>query len=263
LLYLGNHQIGVESLLFSIIASALGEVPTVTLAKDEHRSTWLGRLIAHCFTYPGVADPRVISFFDRTDKASLPRILTELAGEMTTTGRSVMVHIEGTRSLECTTPVQKMSGAFIDMALAVQAPVVPIRFVGALPREAMEKRIEFPIGMGRQDIYIGRPILPESLAGMNYGQRKRVVIEAINALGPNNADEQALPGDSAFAERVLAWQEAHGVSHEHATLGCVLSEADSMGTETQRLLASKSEEELAEGEAGAWLIELRRRLLGA
>ena len=30
--------------------------------------------------------------------------------DMTGPGRSVMVHIEGTRSLECTTPVQKMSG---------------------------------------------------------------------------------------------------------------------------------------------------------
>jgi hypothetical protein len=80
LLYLGNHQVGIESLLFSILASALGEVPTVTLAKDEHRTTWLGKLISHCFTYPEVEDPKVIAFFDRQDKASLPLILGELSG---------------------------------------------------------------------------------------------------------------------------------------------------------------------------------------
>jgi hypothetical protein len=70
--YLANHQTGVESLLFSIVASALNEVPTVTLAKIEHRTTWLGRLIRHSFSYPGVRDPLLMTFFDREDRSSLP-----------------------------------------------------------------------------------------------------------------------------------------------------------------------------------------------
>jgi acyl transferase domain-containing protein/3-hydroxymyristoyl/3-hydroxydecanoyl-(acyl carrier protein) dehydratase len=260
LLYLGNHQVGVESLLFSIIASGLGEVPTVTLAKAEHRHTWLGKLIEHCFTYPGVDDPRVISFFDRDDKASLPKILGELAEDMTGPGRSVMVHIEGTRSLDCTTPVQKMSGAFIDMAMAVQAPVVPIRFVGALPRETMDQRIEFPIGMGRQDIYIGRPIHPEELAGLHYGERKKRVISAINALGPSNTIEQPNPGDAAFSAKVDAWKKAHGVSEEHAVLGCVLTEREKPTKETEVVLGNKRSSKISKGPAGKWLAQLSRRI---
>jgi len=63
-----------------------------------------------------------MTFFDREDKASLVRVIGELAAEMKGPGRSVMVHVEGTRSLSCRTPVEKMSGAFIDMALAVGAP---------------------------------------------------------------------------------------------------------------------------------------------
>ncbi len=263
LLYLGNHQVGVESLLFSIIASALGEVPTVTLAKDEHRTTWLGRLIDHCFTYPEVEDPRVISFFDREDKASLPRILGELAQEMTGPGRSVMVHIEGTRSLDCTTPVQKMSGAFIDMALAVNAPIVPIRFVGALPRTTLDKRLEFPVGMGRQDIWIGRPILPEELQGMHYGERKDLVISSINSLGPSNDVEEAFAGDTAFAEQVADWQANHQVSAEHAVLRQVLAEIADPTAEVQDLLSAESAESLNHGENGAWLSELGNRLIGS
>ena len=112
-----DRKTGIESLLFSIIGSALGGVPTVTLAKIEHKTTWLGKLIAHCFSYPGIVDPEVIAFFDRNDKASLPGIIQSLAAEMAGPGKSVMVHVEGTRSLHCRQPVQKMSGAFIDMAL--------------------------------------------------------------------------------------------------------------------------------------------------
>ncbi len=263
LLYLGNHQIGVESLLFSIIASALGEVPTVTLAKEEHRGTWLGELIAHCFSYPDVADPKVIAFFDRQDKASLPRILGELAAEMTGPGRSVMVHIEGTRSLDCTTPVQKMSGAFLDMAIQVNAPVVPVRFVGALPRQPLEERIEFPIGMGRQDIYLGRPILPDELHALHYGDRKRLVIDAINALGPPNDLERPNPGDADFEARVQAWQQARGVSHEHAVLREVLADVSEPTEEVRRLLRAASSSQLDQGLSGAWMTELGRRLLGS
>ena len=111
LLYLANHQVAVESLLFSIVASGLSQVPTVTLAKEEHRGTWLGLLIQHCFAYPGVVDPQVITYFDRSDPASLAQIIGELAQEMMGPGKSVMVHVEGTRSLHCRTPVQKMTSA--------------------------------------------------------------------------------------------------------------------------------------------------------
>ncbi|MBJ93189.1 MAG: beta-ketoacyl synthase [Rickettsiales bacterium] len=263
LLYLGNHQVGVESLLFSIIASALGEVPTVTLAKDEHRTTWLGQLIKHCFQYPGVQDPGVISFFDRQDKASLPRILGELAAEMTGPGRSVMVHVEGTRSLDCRKPVEKMSGAFIDMALATDAPIVPVRFVGALPTKPLQKRLEFPLNMGRQDLWIGRPLLPEELEPLHYGARKELVINAINELGPSNTVEQPLPGDPEFAARVELWRKKHQVSEEHAVLREVLAEVAEPTAEVRALLEASSAEQLNSAPSGAWLAELGKRLIGS
>ncbi len=263
-LYLANHQTGVESLLFSIVASALNEVPTVTLAKIEHRDTWLGRLIAHAFSYPGVTDPRVMTFFDREDKASLVRVIGELADEMAGPGRSVMVHVEGTRALSCRKPVEKMSGAFIDLALKVGAPIVPVRFVGGLPADPLETRLEFPFGMGRQDIHLGRPLMPERLVRLHYGARKELVLAAINGLGVPNALERPLPADPVFDERVRAWQFARGVSHEHATLREILAERTSPGDEVCRLLAAPSATSLAGDNSpeGRWLLELGRRLLG-
>ncbi len=262
--YLANHQTGVESLLFSIVASALNEVPTVTLAKIEHRTTWLGRLIRHSFSYPGVRDPLLMTFFDREDRSSLPRVISELAAEMAGPGRSVLVHVEGTRSLSCRTRVEKMSGAFIDMALQSGAPIVPVRFTGGLPVEPAAKRLEFPLGLGRQDVHLGRPFLPGDLSGLHYGARKERVLEAINGLGVPNEREEPLPGDPVLAARVGAWQEARGVSHEHATLREVLAGLGSPGPDVARLLAATSAAELeADGSPeGAWLAELGRWLLG-
>ncbi len=266
--YLANHQVAIESLLFSIIASALGELPTVTLAKIEHRATWLGRLIEHCFSYPDVRDPGLIAFFDRADKAQLPRIVGQLAVEMQRPagrGRSIMVHVEGTRSRSCAAPVEKMSGAFIDMALRVGAPVVPVRFTGGLPRAPLPERLEFPLGMGAQDIWIGRPLQPEQLARATYKQRKELVVAAINGLGPDNADERPHAPDPDFAAAVAEWRARHPrVDASHAVLATTLAQLPSPGAEVQRLLAAPDATAL-DGDVtpeGRWLRELAGWLLG-
>lgn len=189
-------------------------------------------------------------------------------------GKSVMVHIEGTRSLSCRTPVQKMSGAFIDMALKIGAPIVPVRFVGGLPTHDLDKRVEFPVGagpqgeafangQGQQDIWLGAPLLPEDLASMPYGDRKTKVIAAINALGPKNADEGPFSGDQAFESGVRSWMEKGGATHEHATLLRILEEGESACPETQLILdGTKGGLQLPDGEAKAWLSELAQRLYG-
>ncbi|HJN76685.1 MAG TPA: beta-ketoacyl synthase N-terminal-like domain-containing protein [Myxococcota bacterium] len=252
LLYLGNHQVGLESLLFSVVAGGLNGVPTVTLAKSEHRDSWLGTLIRLCFSYPGIRDPGLIEYFDRQDKASLVTIIGQLAQEMMGPGKSVMVHVEGTRSLECRTPVEKMSGAFLDMAMKVNAPVVPVRFVGGLPGTPLESRVEFPVDFGKQDIWIGTPILPETLASMPYGERKKLVIEAINDLGPDNSVEEPLPGDPDFGGRVAAWSEGAGVNPDNAALREVLAECREPCDQTRALLAGVPD--------GDWLRALSERI---
>ncbi|MEM6790496.1 MAG: 1-acyl-sn-glycerol-3-phosphate acyltransferase [Myxococcota bacterium] len=265
ILYLANHQVAVESLLFSVIASGLNHAPTVTLAKAEHRTTWLGRLIQHCFQYPGVVDPEVITYFDRDDPTSLPGLIDELARDMAAHGKSVMVHVEGTRALSCRTPVYKMTSKFVDMALATRCPVVPVRFVGGLPATPLRARIEFPVGHGRQDIFFGRPIHPEDFEALPYRERKQLVIDGINALGPDNATEQPHAGDPRFAARVAARGKDTDASPEHATLFEVLAERPDLGRDAAALVAGFDAGgiTLDDDARGHWMAELARRLYGA
>jgi 1-acyl-sn-glycerol-3-phosphate acyltransferase len=254
-LFLANHQVGVESLLFSVLASGLIGNPTLTLAKAEHQHTWLGDLIRHSFRWPGAKDPQVIAYFDREDKGSLLRIAGELALGMAAGERSVMVHIEGTRSLSCETPVQKMSGIFIDMALQTGVPIVPVRFVGGLPREPMEHRIEYPTGLGSQDIYLGAPIEPEALRDLLPGARKTKVIAAINALGPPNALELPNPGDPVQEAEAQAWATTTGARIEHAVLWSVLERMPTVGAQMERLREAVRRGEALSGDDAetAWL----------
>jgi acyl transferase domain-containing protein/3-hydroxymyristoyl/3-hydroxydecanoyl-(acyl carrier protein) dehydratase/1-acyl-sn-glycerol-3-phosphate acyltransferase len=263
-LYLANHQVGVESLLFSLLISALSKTPTVTLAKAEHRTSWLGTLIAHNFSYPGVVDPGVITFFDRDDKESLLRIVGELGAAMKERGKSVMVHVEGTRSLACRTPVIKMSSTFIDMALAIGAPIIPVRLVGGLPVAPLEQRLEFPEGFGRQDYWLGRPLLPEDLAKLPLKARKDVVLAAMNTLGPDLATETPSPGDAGFGREVEAWRARTGATAEDAVLFATLAGLKNPGAEVRTLLdgARAGKLTLTADARSQWLGRLALRLFG-
>ena len=263
-LFLANHQVMIESLLFSTVASGLVGTPTVTLAKAEHRTTWLGQLIAHCFSYPGVKDPEVIAFFERDNMRSLPLIIRKLGKRMRDEPRSVAVHCEGTRSLTCRKPVTALAGSFVDMAMKAGAAIVPVRFVGGLPAETLPERIRFPFGYGQQDYWLGSPITPEALGELRYKDRRQAVMDAINALGPSNESEEPQPGHPDFEARVDDWAARTGATAPHAAIYQTLSELEQPADEIRRLIEGGQSGRLrvANDDRGQWLAELARRLFG-
>jgi 1-acyl-sn-glycerol-3-phosphate acyltransferase len=250
-LYLANHQVAIESLLFGVVASALSATPAVTLAKAEHKTSWLGTLIAHTFDHPGVKDLDLIIFFERDDRESLTTIINQIATQMRTERKSAMVHVEGTRSLTCRRPVEKMSSAFIDMALAVNAPIVPVRFVGGLPVEELPERSSFPVGFGKQDYWLGAPIYPEELARMPYKDRKLAVISAINNLGPAYTTETPAPPDEEFGNLVESWTTRTGALLEDAVFYTTLAMLTDKSEETRMLCDGAPQSQ--------WLAKLTQR----
>jgi hypothetical protein len=157
-----------------------------------------------------------------------------------------------------------MSSAFVDMALRVGVPIVPVRFVGGLPEQEAPQRLEFPLGYGRQDYWIGRPILPEELARLPFKERKQQVVEAINALGPANERETPGAPDHAFGKAVDEWVARTGASAEDAVLFRTLEGLPERNEAVERLVRGAQEQELVLGGTppDRWLARLARRLFG-
>jgi 3-oxoacyl-(acyl-carrier-protein) synthase/3-hydroxymyristoyl/3-hydroxydecanoyl-(acyl carrier protein) dehydratase/1-acyl-sn-glycerol-3-phosphate acyltransferase len=229
-LFLANHQVALESTLFAVIASALTGKPVLSLAKIENANHWLELIMRQTFAHPGWRDPKMTLHFDRADPASLPGIIDELARELQQ-GRSVLVHVEGTRSLSCREPVRRMSGTFLDMARKVGCAIVPVRFTGGLPIEPLTEKAEFALGLGQQEIWFGEPLEPEDLARLDYAERIRTVIDAINSLGP--AADEPLPGDPAFEAAVRVIQQRTGCSFSHAVFLKLLEQTPQPPTEAE------------------------------
>ncbi len=218
-IYLANHEVAVETLLAAIVIGGLSETLPISPAKSEHRETWVGELIRRVVSRPGARDPGLLRFIEREDPTSVMRLRNDLTAELRA-GKSLLVHVEGTRATSARARVATLSTVFLDLAVEADVPVVPLRFVGGLPDEPVATRLEFPVGYGRQDFFFGRPIAPDELRALPLADRKRRVLDAINALG---TEPRHVPSP-AFAAKVKARIDAASVAEPEAALFCALEE---------------------------------------
>ena len=244
-LFLGNHEVQIESLLITLLASVMTDTTVVTLANAKHEQGWVGQLIRDVFSYPGCADPQNIVYFHKRDRASLLELVEGFKKDVRSRGASVMVHAPGTRAVRAGQPVEKVSSLFMDMALEMEMPIVPVFFDGGLPTEPLtEGKLEFPVGQTGQTYMFGEPILYETLASLDYAARRERVLDGINRLNPwRGGDEVPTPGvpRKELIEEVKALRHKLGGDEINATLLSVLLQLDNPNEDTRRLLAALSD----------------------
>lgn len=246
-LYLANHQTAIESLLFVYVATAVANRRIGVIGKRENRDGWVGRLMTHVQRYPGMVDFMSMFFINREQQTTLLDALKEVKRQIAEAGMSVLVHVEGTRALKGRQPLRKFSSVFVDLAMELKLPIVPVRFLGGLPLEPVAERLDFPHRYGAQAIHLGCPIHPEALEERSYAERIRLVRAAIDHTGGAVEVEQLHPPDLEFQEKVRQAMEQRGMDEVKAVLWNVLHQLPDPSGETAELL--RASENMADGEA--------------
>jgi acyl transferase domain-containing protein/3-hydroxymyristoyl/3-hydroxydecanoyl-(acyl carrier protein) dehydratase len=225
-LYLANHQVAIESVLFIALVDLLNELPCRAIAKHEHGGSWIGRIFEWAKAETGRES---VVLFDRSDPASLPTLL----GGLKASGRldhSLLVHVAGTRSLHAREPVTRVGSALIDFAIDNNVAIVPVRFAFGLPEQPLTQRAEFPHGFGPQRYVIGPALGKRELTGLNLRDRKTRVLNAINSVSP--IEDAATGFDAAFAARVKALEAERGWPETTAVLMACLEQLDDCQPQT-------------------------------
>ena len=264
-LYLANHQVQFETLPIFMLLQTLTNVITLTIGNASHKKGWLGALSEKLNLYPGISYPKALLYFDQKDRASLFGHMNKVKNEIQERGTSLFMHTEGKLGLSCRKPVKKLSSVFMDFALDINLPIVPVRFVGGLPIEDMESTLDFPIGYTKQDYYIGRSIMPETLKNIPYADRSKLVIKAINELGSPLEEEIPNPPDHNFAKRVKEWMIKKDTFEVSAVL-CAATEklGNSITDDTKKLLKGlwSGKIEVTNDAKGKWIAEMSEWLSG-
>ena len=263
--YLANHQVQVESLIVSNLLPALTGVPMTTVAHMKHRDRWIGQAIAAIEAYPGCDVVEQIAYFDQAQPETMFEIVNDVRTKMKQGNHSFFIHADGTRSTSCLDTTSKVSSVFLDLALEMGIPVVPVRFTGGLPITPINGKAEVPHGQGAQDYWIGEPLEAEFLTGLALKERIAAVLGAINTLGGTNANERPNPVDERFASTVTDFEAATGVNEVFAAMWQVIEARASVSNETKMLRqAAAKGEYVSDGTArGDWLGTVGASLLGS
>ena len=232
LVFLANHQIGLESPLFMALAYGMTGQPIQAVAKPDHINAWLAFLLAFAQDSLGNGHPFRLMYSDRQNPQGLIDSLKKPGKQEA----SLLVHVEGTRAMAANQPVARLSSVFLDMAIDKDLPLVPVRFVGGLPAEPLEERLDFPYGNGKQDYLIGAPILPGLLKKLPYGQRPRFLMEQINTLGPGKGEDVPLVPDKTFGAKTRFLMDTFGFPKMQAMLFAILQKIDDPCEETAQLI---------------------------
>jgi hypothetical protein len=160
-LYLANHQLDLESVLFVSLIAALQGTVTTAIARQELGESWVGPYFDICFQHPHIVDPHMLLLIDRASPEAVFQALSDAVARTRTENNSLLVHVEGKHALAARQPVEVVSTALIDLAVSQQTPIVPVRFAGGLPVTPVDAPLAFPVDYGQQDFLIGAPLLPE------------------------------------------------------------------------------------------------------
>ncbi len=182
-LLLANHQVQIESILATTIASWLTGTHVVTIAHAKHETRWVGAVsrIAGTTTNGKLGSTR---YFDQQNPQQFISLVEEIKRDVAAHGVSTMVHADGTRYVRSGQRVERLTSTLLDLAIDAALPIVPLYFAGGLPEEPVTQKLEVPYRQAAQDYIFGRPITPEELTALPYADRRRRVMDAINALAP-------------------------------------------------------------------------------
>lgn len=217
-IYLANHQTFSESVIFNTAISALYKRPITFLAKTDHQQRLLGKFTDAISKYPGIATSQTILYVERSDPNDILRAMNDLRDILIQRKHSVCIHVEGRRSYCAADTIAKLSSVWIDLCTNTGAPIVPVRFSGALPETNPDReKFDFPMGYGKQDFYMGTPITADELNALTYGQRAQTVLDRINSLG-SDTESRTLPSNPALMAEVQQWQQQTGADEGGAVV---------------------------------------------
>lgn len=223
-IYLANHQSFIESVIATAVFSALDSCPLAILGKQQHVDQLLGKFQSTCMTFPGAEIPQPILYVNREDPLDIIRAMQDMKRILLEEKRSILVHVEGRRSYNAADKIDKLSSIWVDLAVQTGLPIVPVRFLKGLPQNNQQKlKYDFPVGFGKQDIYLGTPIAPQDLAQKPYAERLSYVRECINSLG-SAVENSVTDPDPEFERAIRKHQEIFSSDEAGATIYQVLKE---------------------------------------
>lgn len=232
-IYLANHQVAIESLLFATLVYALKGHTVATVSKAQNEDHWLGQIQKNATKLYGDKNPLDIFYFNRENPEQFVQIFRDFLNKSFEKETSLFIHAGGTREQYEGEGLQNMSTFIIDNAVNAGIAIVPIRFSGALPFTDSGCKFELPDHLQGQTYTFGKALFPKDFENFHSQERTRLFIETLNNLQPSS---ERPPLDKEFKKAVKEWQKSLAISEFSAVCLQVLQEKEDLSPQTLKVL---------------------------
>jgi len=171
-IYLANHQVAIESFLFSVLTYLIKGARISTISKSENSEHWLGKIQRHAENLYSDKNPLDILYFNRDKPEQLISIVENFLTKNKNTKQSLFVHAGGTREQYEEQGIIQMSSFILDQAVKNMTPVIPVLFINGLPITNQGVKFELPYKLTKQKYFYGKSIQPDDLAALKPNERK-------------------------------------------------------------------------------------------
>ncbi len=210
MLFISNHQTAVEGFLFPFLSTAISGLPLEGISLIDHGVEWADDSIAFLYSHeympPGLKAPEHCVMYG--DTVSLLGLVPEIERSLRLKGRAFHIDVEGRRETYAGYKLNELSSIWIDLALQLNIPIVPVRFYGALPQSGTDV-CDFPEGFGQENVVFGEPVSPGFLKGLTLYERRDYLLDILNGF-PEIIDEKTTLPDPVFAEAIGNFYEKFG-----------------------------------------------------
>jgi hypothetical protein len=118
--------------------------------------------------------------------------------------------------------VATVSAVWADLAVQANLTIVPLRFCHGLPLAGPSGRVEFPVGLGAQELVLGRAISGTELASLPLNARRDRILSGLAEL--DAYDTGPVP-DAMFAARVQRTRQRWSLDEVRAVFLLLQAEA--------------------------------------
>ena len=282
-LFLSNHQTALEGYVFPLLAPILTGLSLQGVAMRDNDVPWADDVSAFLFSHAYF--PRHLLGTSRSfmygDTLGLLHLLPALERDLRSGAWGLHIVASGQREWVARTRLREVSSVWLELAMRLNMPVVPVRFSGCLPLEDPGHPSDLPWGLGRLDVRFGAEIAPEELTALTVKPRKMRVLQALNDFCMEREVPNAPQPD--LAQEWQEWRAFYGGEAMPTLVFCCLRRFVTAEVELERqerefaspLLAFLTAAQgqrlwkrscrllLPDNADGRWVGELARRVMGA
>lgn len=264
-MFITNHQISMDPWIFACCQMSLTNRPARIFIWSGFKHMHPGEVALRILdpTHPNTLvsqDWIKLRIIDLRFRKDVMAFFQETVSERETLERpsNILVAAEGTLQFYDNQPVEGISGKFVDHAVQLSMPIVPVRFAWALPEQSTGAKHRWPYDLAPLHIFTGQAIDPHSLADLDQMERRQAVMDAMNALS-NPAPEGHRSKNESVVQRVDFLVKNLGMSQSKAIVfDLFMSQpASVLSEETRQLCTWMSDEPAAlRSRDTGWLYEL-------